>query len=97
MASNEVGVDVLAVLDDMASTVQLVSNEHRAWHARIVESRAAVAELIEECERLCDVADGMKRNADGMSRKSPIALTLRTAAANILSLRNALAHVGGAA
>jgi len=40
-------VDVLRVFDDMASTVQLVSNEHKAWHARIIEARAAVAELIE--------------------------------------------------
>lgn len=60
------------------------------------EYRAAVAELIEECERLCKAADGMKRSADGMSRRSPVAITLRTAAANILSLRPLLANVGGA-
>ena len=43
-------VDVLAVLDDMASTVQLVSAEHKAWHARIVAARAAVAELINKAD-----------------------------------------------
>ena len=45
-------VDVLAVMNDMASTVQLVSAEHKAWHARIVNARAAVAELIDALQRI---------------------------------------------
>jgi len=45
-------VDVLRVFDDMASTVQLVSNEHKAWHARIVEAPAAVAELTDATAQL---------------------------------------------
>jgi len=84
-------VDVLAVLDHIADCDYIPVST-----ADLNATRAAVAELIEECERLCDVADGMKRNADGMSRKSPIALTLRTAAANIISLRPLLTNVGSA-
>ena len=60
------------------------------------EQISAVCELVDECERLCKAAEGMKRNAEGMSRKSPVAITLKTAAENILSLRIHLVRVGDA-
>jgi hypothetical protein len=59
------------------------------------KARAAVAELVEECERLCAAADGMLKNADGMSKRSPVAQSMRISAKNILRLRPALANVGG--
>lgn len=102
-------VDVLAVIKRIAETnAAFATTADRDGIVRVGESMlslqavdlgtvsAAVAELIEECERLCKAADGMKRNADGMSRRSPVAMTLQTAAANILSLRPLLARVGGA-
>lgn len=84
-------VDVLAVLD---SLIEYHDTSDSLKGRNCIAARAAVAELIEECERLCEAAEGMRRNAEGMARKSPIALTLRTAAANILSLRSVLDNVG---
>lgn len=50
MNANDKGV--LAVMDEMAETIYPhASAEHEAWHRRVTEARAAVAELVNRAQQ----------------------------------------------
>ena len=57
--------DVLAVMDEMAETIYPhASAEHEAWHRRVTEARAAVAELVEAMDAFENsVTQGAEREA----------------------------------